>query len=246
MKILVSDLDNDIILNGNEQIESIKKFTREGNIFICASDKAINYIADQLSLIDINIEYFICNDGGAIFDKYYNIIFRKDMRSEVVRPIINMLKDDDNILETFIDTTHGFVTDTDKCANGIVARPFDKEKAELLLNKIVLKYPSIHGHVNDNWLNIIDVEVNKKNALDYLIENYRLNKDDIYVLGTGINDLEMVENFKSYVLKDSKEDLKKFAIKEVNNISEIIDILLNEKENINNNDYVDDIEPYFE
>lgn len=245
MKILISDLDNDIVLNGKEQIESIKRFTREGNIFICATDKAINYIADHLSLMDINIEYFICNDGAAIFDKYYNIIYRKDMRSDVVRPIINMLKDDDNILETFIDTTHGFVSDTEKCANGIVARPFDKEKAEVLLNKIVLKYPSVHGHVNDNWLNIIDIEVNKKTAIEYLIDNYHLNKDDIYVLGQGVNDLEMVENFKSYVLKDSKEDLKKFAIKEVENISELVDILL--EDNIEkNNDYIDEIEPYFE
>ncbi len=245
MKILISDLDNDIVLNGKEQIESIKRFTREGNIFICATDKAINYIADHLSLIDINIEYFICNDGAAIFDKYYNIIYRKDMRSDVVRPIINMLKDDDNILETFIDTTHGFVSDAEKCANGIVARPFDKEKAEVLLNKIVLKYPSVHGHVNDNWLNIIDIEVNKKTAIEYLIDNYHLNKDDIYVLGQGVNDLEMVENFKSYVLKDSKEDLKKFAIKEVENISELVDILL-EDNTEKNNDYIDEIEPYFE
>ncbi len=245
MKILISDLDNDIVLNGKEQIESIKRFTREGNIFICATDKAINYIADHLSLMDINIEYFICNDGAAIFDKYYNIIYRKDMRSDVVRPIINMLKDDDNILETFIDTTHGFVSDTEKCANGIVARPFDKEKAEVLLNKIVLKYPSVHGHVNDNWLNIIDIEVNKKIAIEYLIDNYHLNKDDIYVLGQGVNDLEMVENFKSYVLNDSKEDLKKFAIKEVENISELVDILL-EDNTEKNNDYIDEIEPYFE
>ena len=245
MKILISDLDNDIVLNGKEQIESIKRFTREGNIFICATDKAINYIADHLSLMDINIEYFICNDGAAIFDKYYNIIYRKDMRSDVVRPIINMLKDDDNILETFIDTTHGFVSDTEKCANGIVARPFDKEKAEVLLNKIVLKYPSVHGHVNDNWLNIIDIDVNKKTAIEYLIDNYHLNKDDIYVLGQGVNDLEMVENFKSYVLNDSKEDLKKFAIKEVENISELVDILL-EDNTEKNNDYIDEIEPYFE
>ena len=245
MKILISDLDNDIVLNGKEQIESIKRFTREGNIFICATDKAINYIADHLSLMDINIEYFICNDGAAIFDKYYNIIYRKDMRSDVVRPIINMLKDDDNILETFIDTTHGFVSDTEKCANGIVARPFDKEKAEVLLNKIVLKYPSVHGHVNDNWLNIIDIDVNKKTAIEYLIDNYHLNKDDIYVLGQGVNDLEMVENFKSYVLNNSKEDLKKFAIKEVENISELVDILL-EDNTEKNNDYIDEIEPYFE
>ena len=84
----------------------------------------MNYLAEDLSMIDLDCEYYICNDGGVIFDKYFNVVYRKDIRQDLVRPIYHLLSDDDNMLETFIDTSHGYVTDTSKCANGIIARPY--------------------------------------------------------------------------------------------------------------------------
>lgn len=231
MKILVSDIDSSMFTLENKEFkESIREFTARGHIFIIATSKAINYVADYLALTDINIEYYICNDGAVIFDHYFNVIYRKDLKSDVVRPIMNMLDSDDNILESFIDTSHGFAHDTIKCANGIVARAYDSVKAEILLNTICLKYPSIHGHISDNWLNIVDTDVNKAIALNYIKENYRLDKADVYILGKNIEDLELMESFNGYTMKDCCEDLKKYAKGEVNDLTELINILLKEEE----------------
>lgn len=231
MKILVSDIDSSMFTLENKKFkDSIKKFTSHGNLFIIATSKAINYVADYLALTDINVEYYICNDGAVIFDRYFNVIYRKDLKSDVVHPIMNILDSDDNILESFIDTSHGFAHDTTKCANGIVARPYDTVKAEMLLNTICLKYPSIHGHISDNWLNIVDIDVNKAMALNYIKENYRLDKADVYVLGKNIEDLELMEYFNGYTMEGCCEDLKKYSKGEVNNLTELIDILLKEEE----------------
>lgn len=230
MKIVVCDIDATI--TNDDVINTINKFINRGNLFIVATDKAINYIADTLSLINLDVEYYICNDGAVIFDKYYNVLYRKDIKQGLVRPIINMLDDDDNILETFVDTSHGFVKDTTKSANGIVARPYDRLKAEILLNSISLKYPNIHGYVNDNLLNIIDIDVNKCSALNYILDNYRLNKSDIIILGKDVTDLELMENYEGYNFKNCCEDIKKYSNGEVNDIKEFIENLLKEEETL--------------
>lgn len=228
MKILVSDIDSSISSTmNNELVSAINDFVSKGNMFIIATDKSINYIADSLALIDVNCEYYICNDGAVIFDRYFNVLFRKDIRQDVVRPIINMLDDDDNILEIFVDTSHGFVKDPNAFANGIVARPYDKLKAEALLNKVVLQYPSVHGNVNDNWLNIIDIDVNKCKALDYIKDTYRLNSDDIYVFGKDNTDLDIIKKYHGIIDINASEDLKTYANIEYNNLKEVIDYLMN-------------------
>lgn len=227
MKILVSDIDSDVSsIENNDLVAAINKFVSKGNMFIISTSKSINYIADSLALLDINAEYYICNSGAVIFDRYFNVLFRKDIRQELVRPIVNMLDDDDNILEIFIDTSHGFVRDTSSCANGIVARPFDKVKAEVLLNKIVLQYPQIHGNVNDNWLNIMDSDINKCKALDYIRDTYRLSNYSIYVFGKDNTDLDMVSKYNGILDINCSEDLKKYSGIRYNNLKEVIDYLL--------------------
>lgn len=227
MKIIVSDIDSKINLNTDiELTRAINNFVVKGNLFIIATDKAINYIADMLALSSANIEYYICNDGAVIFDKYFNILYRKDMKQEIVRPIVNMLKDDENILEVFIDTSHGFSTDTNRIANGIIARPYDPVKANIVLNEITLKYPDVHGYINDNWLNLIDVNVNKAGSIEYLVNTYNLSSSDIYVLGKDINDLEMMKKYNGYILPDSAPDLETYSKGKVETVKELIDLLL--------------------
>lgn len=231
MKILISDIDSSMMnINNQELMNSINKFVNMGNKFIVATDKSINYIADTLSIADLISEYYICNDGAAIFDRYFNIIYRKDLNQNVVRPIFDMLSDDNNILETYVDTSHGFVKDTRMCANGIVARPIDKVKAEVTLNSITLKYPSVHGHVSNNWLNIFSKDVNKGTALSFLNENYRLNIDNVYVFGKDVDDLELMEKYNGYLLTNSCDDLKKYSKGEVNSLKELVDYLIEEQE----------------
>lgn len=232
MKILISDIDSTMMsINNQELMNSINKFINMGNKFLIATDKSINYVADTLSIADLVSEYYICNDGAAIFDRYFNIIYRKDLNQTIVRPIFDILDSDSNILETYIDTSHGFVKDTRVCANGIVARPLDKTKAEVTLNSITLKYPNVHGHVSDNWLNIYSSNVNKAVALEFLNENYGLNIDKVYILGKDTDDLELMEKYNGYILPNCCEDIKKYSKGEVNNLKDLVDFLIEEQEN---------------
>ena len=115
MKIVVSDLTDFLTFDKiDRNVEAINDFVKKGNLFILATNKAMNFLAEDLSMINLNCEYYICNNGAVIFDRYFNVVYRKDIKQDLVRPIYNILVDDDNILETFIDTSHGYVRDTNK------------------------------------------------------------------------------------------------------------------------------------
>ena len=219
MKIVVSDLTDFLSFEQiNKNVDAINDFVKRGNIFILATNKAMNYLAEDLSMINLDCEYYICNNGAVIFDRYFNVVYRKDLKQELVRPIYNMLLDDDNILEAYVDTSHGYVKDTTKCANGLIARPYDTNKAKILLDKISRKYPEVHGHVDDACMSIINVAVSKASAVDYLIHSYNYNKDDIVVTGVDVNDFELLQNYSGYTFKNSIEDLKNISIKTINDI----------------------------
>lgn len=224
MKIVVSDLTDFLSFEQiNKNVDAINDFVKRGNIFILATNKAMNYLAEDLSMINLDCEYYICNNGAVIFDRYFNVVYRKDLKQELVRPIYNMLLDDDNILEAYVDTSHGYVKDTTKCANGLIARPYDTNKAKILLDKISRKYPEVHGHVDDACMSIINVAVSKASAVDYLIHSYNYNKDDIVVTGVDVNDFELLQNYSGYTFKNSIEDLKNISIKTINDIKELIE-----------------------
>lgn len=237
MKIVVSNFED--IISRSDIIESINKFVKAGNMFIIATNKAMNYLAEELSLIDLNCEYYICNDGAVIFDRYFNVVYRKDILQELVRPIFNYLQDEDNILETFIDTSHGYVNDTSKSANGIIARAYDSTKGSMTLDYLIRKYPDIHGNISDNWINIIDKSVSKASALDYLVNTYNYNEEDIYVVGIGLNDYTMVEKYNGYTYEHSLNDLKTISKDTILDLNSLIEKLnFNEEENNFDIDYV--------
>ena len=226
MKILISDIE--YIENSIENINlftKINNFVREGNIIILDTNKPISFVADYLSNYNLDVRFYICNDGAVIFDEYFNVLYRKDINENVVRPIFNTLCSDNNLLEVFIDTSHGFVREYMGCANGIVASPIDRLKAEMTLNNICINYPSVSGYVTDNWLNIYDKNVNKYEALKYLLNSYNLSSSTIFSLGYRITDLEIIKNTNGYVLPNCFEDLKNISKGEVNNLDELITII---------------------
>ena len=231
MKIIVSDFDGTVFGDQfEENRKAINDFVHRGNMFVIATGRAMNYLAEDLSMVDLECDYYICNDGGVIFDKYFNVLFRKDIRQELVRPIYYSLKDNDNMLEVFIDTSHGYVTDASKCANGIIARPYHKEEAMITLETILRKYPDVNGYMSTNWINLFDKSVSKKNAIDYLVSTYHYNPKDIYTIGDGLNDFDMIEAYQGYTVADSKDDLLSVSRGTVHSIKELIDLIEEENE----------------
>lgn len=207
MKVIVSDFDG-TLFNNNKIIyqDKVNKFVISGNYFIIATGRNINSLKKVLDNFVINPSFYICNDGALILDQFFNVIYRMDIDSSMIRPLYNELKNDDNILEVLIDTGNGYVEDINRSANKLIARYYDREKAIKLVNKINSRYPSVFGYVSNNWINISKRTETKGKAIKFLSEYYNFSKYPIYVIGNDVNDVSMCSyDFNSYGV-DCKEN----------------------------------------
>ena len=76
-----------------------------------------------------------------------------------------------------------------------------------------------------NW-KIISKNTNKSKAIKLLSEKIEIKQEDIYTIGDGYSDIEMIKNFNGYSMKKSVDVLKKVAKKECNSVSELINEIM--------------------
>lgn len=222
MKIIISDFDNTFYDDSYEKnIDEIKKFINDGNIFIIATGRNINQLKKDLDINNISCKFYICNDGATIYDNNLNLIYYKNIEIDIAKSIYEFLIKNNDICEVYSDSIDKY---TDKIAdrcNKIIAKPKNRKSAKLVLNELLNKYSSINGYISENWININDYNVSKGNAINFLINQYKLNKDSIYTIGDNINDISMMENFNSYaILNEPNIEYKSKYI--VNNFIEFL------------------------
>jgi hypothetical protein len=232
MKILASDFDKTLFTSDyKKNILKINEFVDKGNIFIIATGRNITHLKEDINGHNIKYEYLICNDGAIIFDKDHNVVYRKDIDPEIVKPIFDILSKDKNIMFATIDDSVNYVNNTEMPANAILGRPFDIDEAENVLSEILNKYPSVNGYTSDNWVNITDSMTSKGNAVKIIQEMLNIEKEDVYTVGDNINDISMNEIYNGYAMEDGHPELIRISKGTTTSVSNLIDLIY---ENDNN------------
>ena len=226
-KILVSDYDGTLYTNFDEfkkNIEKIKKFINNGNIFIIATGRNYLDIIKQTKYYKIPYDYIICNDGGTIFDKNDKLIYKKDIPDEISHDILNYLIMNNLFDITYIDTGFDYTKEAVNNINAIIVRDINREQSKLILKNILVKF-KVTGYISDNWINITEQNVNKANAIKYLRKKLDFDKRKIYTIGNTINDISMIKEFDGACVKNATEDLKCECTKIFNSVAEYIDYI---------------------
>lgn len=60
-------------------------------------------------------------------------------------------------------------------------------------------------------------------------EDKKIDAKNIYTIGDGFSDIEMVKDFNGYCMEDSVEELKKVAKKAYKSVSELITEVMEKK-----------------
>lgn len=225
MKIIVSDFDNTFYTAEYEKnIQLIKSFIEKGNKFIIATGRPIYLLKPDIEDYNLDCSYIVCNDGGVIFDSEGKKIFEENIDKEVAKEVYELLSKDDNFEEVFIDTALNFSKDTNDTFNAILALPKDKKIAQKQIDELMEKYPSIQGYISHRWLNILNKNSSKGNAIKMLMNMNNWSYDDVITIGDNYNDISMLENFNSFIIKGDKniEDKAKYV---VNNFKEMLEII---------------------
>jgi len=227
MKILASDFDETIYLEKDEMqtkknVESIKKFTSNGNIFCIITGRNYTSIKPLLNKYEIKYSYLICEDGAKIFnnvDYCIDTTYLDKNEIKIIRDILDELECDYYLDDGYNKTE--YLEDVVK----IVVNCQNEEEKEKIVKYIKSKI-NIHIYASRKHVNIINESVNKSNSLKRLINIEKLNINDIYVIGDNDNDYEMLKSFNGGIVKNHHKILDKLNKKEYDSLSNYIEELM--------------------
>lgn len=226
-KILVSDYDHTFYIN-DEDIEknklTVAEFRKQGNLFIIATGRSFYDLYHKVDQYHFDFDLAILNHGATIIDKENNVLSNIYMDDEIIKPIENDLQLEKTIqnfccseLESRVDFNHDKITK-------INAKYNEREEA-IKINEIINeKYSnSVNSyHISKSSIEIISNKANKSKAIQFLINRLNVPKENVYTIGDGYSDVQMVKDFNGYAMEKSVDKLKSVAKKEVNSVSELI------------------------
>ena len=199
--MLVSDYDQTFYINDNDiekNKKAVEQFQNKGNIFVIATGRSYLDFKNKLDLYNFNYDYVILNHGATILDKDNNIFANYSIDSNIIKDIYEDLNIKESInsfncseLESRVDFNHQNLTK--------INVKYNSREEAMRINKIINdKYSNyvVSYFVNTNSIEIISNQTNKSNAINILIERLGLSKDDIYTIGDGYSDIDMMNSLE--------------------------------------------------
>lgn len=239
-----------------ETLEIIKSLQEKGIQFVAASGRQYPNMYRMFQDVAENM-YFICENGGLIMYRG-KVCYKKciesslgmelikdireieaaevlisgertsyiipktkayqDMLIETVKNDITIIEDEGLIREEFIKISL-FMG-----GNSKVPQPIDdcfrkKYGSELQI-----------ACSGNGWLDFGPLDAGKGNALEYLIKQLGVSKQNTMVFGDNENDISMLTlSPNSYVMSHAADNVKRFASRECRYVEDILSVLLNSK-----------------
>lgn len=227
-KILVSDYDQTLYIN-DEDIEknkiAVNKFRNQGNIFVIATGRSYDDFIKKKEEYNIEYDYVIINHGATILDKDDNIIFESIMPNEILDNLKLDLHIENaerhfccSLLESRVEFEHKDLTK-------VHVKYSNLEYSNEIQRKLEEKYGNVLNiyYVSGNSIEIISKRTNKSKVIKLLSEKLKIRHEEIFTIGDGYSDIEMVKDYKGYAMKESVKELKNIAIGEVDSVSVLIE-----------------------
>lgn len=230
-KILVSDYDQTFYLNDEDieiNKEAVDRFRKEGNIFVIATGRSYFDFHNKVNMYNFDYDYVIINHGATILDKNNNIFANFSINDGVINNIKDDLQLEKSIksfccskLESRVDFEHSYLTKINVKYN-------TKEEAMIINEIINNKYSNDVNsyYVTENSLEIISNKTNKSKAINLLLERLNILQGNVYTIGDGYSDIEMIKDFNGYAMVNSVNELKQVAIMEYESVSNLIDEIM--------------------
>lgn len=230
-KILISDYDQTLYLNDEDMDKNkiaIKKFREKGNIFVIATGRSYFDFHNKVDLYNFEYDYVIINHGATILDKNNNIFTNFSIKNEIIDNIKNDLQLEKSLKGFCCSKLDSRVNFNHKDLTKINVRYNSKEEAMAINKTINDKYANFVNsyYVTENSLEIISNEINKSKAIDILLKELSVSRDNAYTIGEGYSDIEMVKDFNGYAMVNSVDELKNIAKKEYNSVSDLINEIM--------------------
>lgn len=221
MKYFIFDLD-DTLLNNNKEVtdytlKGIKILKNNDFIIVINTARSFSATLDVANII--KPDYLICNAGAVIYDKDYNLIFKKTISIQDTNEIIDLIKSSNDVKNFSIQTIKTLYTkDFKYTQNNPIAtyndfiNKLDEESVKILIasydhkkwESVALKYNyEIERYFNGIWCRISPSNKYLGNLSLFKLLNDNNPLD--YVFGDDSGDILMIKNaYKGVLMKNSK------------------------------------------
>ena len=231
-KIIASDYDRTFYIN-DEDIEknkmAVDKFIKLGNKFIIATGRSYYDLMKKVNQYNLIYDYSIINHGATILNKKNDIIFNASINNNIINELKNELELEKSTewfccskLESRVDFEHTNLTKIN------VKYPTKKKSLEMN-EKINSKFSQyiISYNITSSSIEIVSNKVNKSKSIKMLAEKLGVEKNNIYTIGDGYSDIQMIKDFNGYCMEESVEELKEIALEELPSVSKLVEKVLN-------------------
>ena len=235
-KVLISDYYQTFYLNDKDIEENkkvIKRFRELGNIFIIATGRSYMDYKNKVQQYNIEYDYVILNHGTTILDSNNNTIYNCVINNNIIDKLKNDLELNKSVSNFCCSKFESRVNFNCNNLTKIHVRYNDRETAMGISNKINDKYAEyINAYfVTGNAVEIISKETDKSYAISLLLENLKIDKNQVYTIGDGYSDIEMIKDYNGYCMKESVEELKILAKNEFESVSMLVNELMEDSIN---------------
>ncbi len=228
MLLVASDFDGTLYVNDiniiNKNIEYINKLRENNNLFAIITGRGLSII-ELLKKYNISYDFLICENGAIIYDNKDNILYSCYLEQDDIDSTIEIIKKYN--LKFIIDTGDKYITDLNQKFSNVASIFLDRKTIndvnEML--KIIKENTNTYSYISPNWINIVNMNVNKKKTLEKL-ETILENKYKICPIGDAINDVEMISFFDGGVMKNHEKELDNLPNKNYDTLADYIKELI--------------------
>ncbi len=227
-KILISDYDgtfyqNDIDIKKN--IDKVNEFRTLDNLFVLATGRSYVDLKQKIDKYEIPYDYLILNHGALLLSKDLEIIKVFTLDKELVDSILEYANNKDIYDVILISAFDKNVTDTLNIVK-IMLKIYSYDKALEVKNYIDKSYTNIRSYlVRDEEHYLVEVVSNKASKsfmIEKILEKEKILKKNVFTIGDGINDIDMIKKYNGYRVENSCEELNSITNRVIDNVSDLI------------------------
>ena len=233
-KIIFSDYDGTLDTSEKdieENIKAIQKFRDSGNLFVIATGRSYLDLKRKLDLYPIPFDYLIVNHGGVILDKNEKVIDACLISKNIGTEILDSVKTREDIERIILfDTLKKDIDEVTDELTKIMLEMKDNKSARILSEIINKKWKeTVKSYVIStkkyNLVEVISVKTDKGKAIEKVLEIENIADNDVYPIGDGANDVEMILKYNGYGMKNSEDVVYKVTNKLCDTVAELIENL---------------------
>ena len=232
-KILISDYDgtfyqNDIDIKKN--IDKVNEFRTLGNLFVLATGRSYVDLKQKIDKYEIPYDYLILNHGALLLSKDLEILKVFTLDKELVDSILEYANNKDIYDVILISAFDKNVTDTLNIVK-IMLKLYSYDKALEVKNYIDKSYTNIKSYFisedNHYLVEVVSNKASKSLMIDKILDKEEIVKKNVYTIGDGINDIEMIRDYNGYRVRNSCKELVSVTDRVIDNVSDLISRISN-------------------